>query len=69
MVFEVEYGGTAEDLYGNTKSGFEIAAEINRNDFGLNWQATAANNKLVVSDKVKLIASLQFTETAVEAVA
>ena len=57
---ETEFNGTAVDPYGQTKAGFEFEGQINRKDFGLTWNAVTEAGSVVVSDKVKLIASLQF---------
>ncbi len=59
---ETEYNGTAVDPYGQTKAGFEFEGQINRKDFGLTWNAVTEAGSVVVSDKVKLIASLQFVK-------
>ena len=55
-----EYNGTAVDPYGQTKAGFELEGEISRKEFGLTWNTVTEAGSIVVSDKVKLIASLQF---------
>ncbi|GLB49084.1 YceI family protein [Neptunitalea lumnitzerae] len=60
VVFEVEYNGTAVDPYGQTKSGFEAVAKINRKDFGLTWSAVTEAGSVVVSDTVSLLVNLQF---------
>ncbi len=60
VTLETEYNGTAVDPYGQTKAGFEFEGNINRKDFGLTWNAVTEAGSVVVSDKVKLIASLQF---------
>lgn len=57
---DVDYNGTAVDPYGQTKSGFEVKGEINRKDFNLKWSAVTEAGNVVVSDKVKLIADVQF---------
>ena len=51
---EFEYTGTATDPYGNARFGFEGAAEINRKDFGLTWNAALETGGLLVSENVKL---------------
>ena len=51
---EFEYTGTATDPYGNTRFGFEGAAEINRKDFGLTWNVALEAGGIAVSDSVKL---------------
>lgn len=51
---EFEYTGTATDPFGNARFGFEGAAEINRKDFGLTWNAALETGGLLVSENVKL---------------
>ncbi len=60
ITLEVDFNGIAEDPYGQTKAGFEITGNINRKDFNLSWNAVTEAGSIVVSDKVKLIANLQF---------
>ncbi len=60
VTLETEYNGTAVDPYGQTKAGFEFEGQVSRKDFGLTWNAVTEAGSVVVSDKVKLIASLQF---------
>jgi len=60
ITLDVEYNGTAVDPYGQTKAGFEFEGQINRKDFNLTWSAVTEAGNVVVSDKVKLIASIQF---------
>ena len=55
-----EFGGIMTDPYGQTKVGFEITGKINRQDFGLRWNAITETGGIVVSDEVKLSANLQF---------
>lgn len=61
---DVEYGGTMVDPYGQTKVGFEVTGSINRKEFGLKWGAVTEAGGAVVSDQVKIIANVQFTEQA-----
>jgi|SRR5690554_1567524 len=57
---DAEYNGTAVDPYGQTKAGFEFEGQINRKDYGLSWNSVTEAGSIVVSDKVRLIVSLQF---------
>ncbi|MCR9171178.1 MAG: YceI family protein [bacterium] len=57
-----DVSGVAVDPYGQTKVGLEISGEINRKDFGLTWSAVTEAGNVVVSDKVKLIADVQFVK-------
>lgn len=60
ITLNTDFNGIAVDGYGQTKAGFEMEGQINRKDFGLSWNAVTEAGSVVVSDKVKLIASLQF---------
>lgn len=60
ITLDVDFNGIAEDPYGQTKAGFEAEGTINRKDFNLNWNAVTEAGSIVVSDKVRLIANLQF---------
>ena len=60
ITLDVDFNGIAVDPYGQTKAGFEATGTINRKDFTLNWSAVTEAGSIVVSDKVRLIANLQF---------
>lgn len=62
VILTSEYNGTDTDLYGNKKHGFELTGTIKRSEFGLTFNATTDKGGLLVSDDVKLIASVQFIE-------
>ena len=49
-----EYTGSATDPFGNARFGFEGAAEINRKDFGLTWNAALETGGILVSENIKL---------------
>ncbi|MBC7418702.1 MAG: YceI family protein [Pedobacter sp.] len=59
-----EYGGTATDLYGQTKAGFTLSGKINRADFGLTWNAALETGGVVVSEEVRIAGELQFIKQA-----
>lgn len=54
VTLEVEAFGVAVDAYGATRLGLEANGEINRKDFGVDWQAPLNAGGLMVSEKVKL---------------
>ncbi|PWL31513.1 MAG: hypothetical protein DCO96_04750 [Fluviicola sp. XM-24bin1] len=62
VTLDADMSGVAVDPYGQTKVGFEISGEINRKDFGLTWSAVTEAGNVVVSDKVKLSADVQFAK-------
>lgn len=57
-----EVGGTMLDFYGQTKVGFDISGTILRKDFNLSWDAVTEAGGVVVSNEVKLMLSVQFTQ-------
>lgn len=59
VTLAVDYNGTAQDPYGNTKAGFELNGKINRKDFGLTWNALTETGGMVVSDEVRLLGNIQ----------
>jgi polyisoprenoid-binding protein YceI len=54
ITIDFEYGGAAVDPFGNHRIGFEGTANINRKDWGVNWNAVLEAGGLLVSDKVTL---------------
>lgn len=66
--FQVNYGGTAKDPWGNTKAGFSLTGKINRKDWGLNYNAVLETGGVLVSDEVRILAELQMVEVAEDAV-
>jgi polyisoprenoid-binding protein YceI len=58
--FDVTYGGTVKDGYGNTKAGFRAAATINRFDYGLKWDSLTESGGMVVGPDVDIVLNLEF---------
>lgn len=52
--FELEFDGVATDPWGNTKAGFTAEAEINRKDWGLEWNVALEAGGVLVGEKVKI---------------
>jgi polyisoprenoid-binding protein YceI len=57
--FELEFEGVGKDPWGNTKAGFTAEAEINRKDWGLEWNAALETGGVLVGEKVKLQLDIQ----------
>jgi polyisoprenoid-binding protein YceI len=57
-----EYNGMNVDPWGNTKHGWEITGIINRNDFGLTWNAPLETGGVLVSENVTLTMDIQMME-------
>ncbi len=49
-----------EDAMGNTKLGVGLETTINRNDFGLDWNAPLPKGGFALSDDVKMTIDLEF---------
>jgi polyisoprenoid-binding protein YceI len=58
----VEFGGIAKDPWGNTKAGFTVDTKINREDFGLTWNAALETGGVLVSNEVKINCELQLVK-------
>lgn len=63
--FDVEFGGIAQDPWGNTRAGFTVTGKINRQDFGVSFGAVTEAGGLLLDNDVKIIASTQFVKQAV----
>jgi polyisoprenoid-binding protein YceI len=50
----LELNGFGPDAYGGTRAGFSATTEINRREFGVNWNAALESGGVVVSDKVTI---------------
>ena len=68
VTLNTEYNGTSVDPWGNTKHGWEITGSINRNDFGLTWNAPLETGGVLVSEEVKLSMDIQMMEVVEEMV-
>ena len=66
IALDVDYNGQGVDPWGNTKHGWEITGTINRNDFGLTWNAPLETGGVLVSEEVKLKIDVQMMEVAEE---
>ncbi len=62
VTFDVKYGGTVIDPWGNTKAGFKLTGELNRKDYGLTWSKALETGGLVVGEEVTLTARVQLAE-------
>ena len=64
VVFDLEFGGLATDPWGNQKAGFEASAEINRKDWGLEWNVALEGGGVLVSEKIKINLDIQLLKAA-----
>jgi polyisoprenoid-binding protein YceI len=57
--FAVEFEGVNGDPWGGTRVAFSAETEINRKDFGLEWNVALETGGVLVSDKVKVQLDIQ----------
>ena len=62
VTFDVTYGGTVKDPYGNTKAGFKAKGSIKRMDYGLTWSAVTEAGGLVVGDEVSIMFNIELAK-------
>ncbi len=59
VTFELEFGGFGTDPYGNYKAGATATGVINREDFGLTWNAALETGGVLVGKDVTITLDLQ----------
>lgn len=62
LTLKAEFGGIAQDPWGNTKAGFTVTGKLNRKDWGLNWNAALEAGGVMVSEEVSIQAEVQFVK-------
>lgn len=61
VTFDVDFGGFAGDPFGNYKFGATAKTEINREDFGLSYNAALETGGVLLGEKVTITLDLQGT--------
>lgn len=59
ITFEVEYGGKGIDPTGKKVYGFGATARINREDFGLTWNAALESGGILVGKEIDINVELE----------
>ena len=59
VTFTLEFGGFGTDPYGNYKAGATATTVINREDFGLTWNAALETGGVLVGKDVTITLDLQ----------
>ncbi|PSK91549.1 YceI family protein [Taibaiella chishuiensis] len=55
IVLDVEFGGRAEDRFGNTHAGFTLTGKINRRDFGLGPDNPGLGNEIMLQSNLQVV--------------
>lgn len=59
VTFEFDFGGFGSDPFGNYKAGASASTTINREDFGLTWNAALETGGVLVGKDVTITLELQ----------
>ena len=60
---DLEFDGVGGDPWGGTRAGFTAEGEINRRDWGLEWNVALESGGVLVSEKVKLHLDVQLVQS------
>ena len=64
IVLNVEYGGHAQDPWGNTRIGVSVSGKINRKDFGVSFSMVSETGSILLGEEVKINANAEFVKQA-----
>jgi len=59
VVLDVQFNGIKNDPWGNTKAGFKVTGKINRNDFGLKYNAPLEGGGVLIGEEVNITCNLE----------
>jgi polyisoprenoid-binding protein YceI len=59
VTLDVEFNGVSGDPWGGTRAGFEAKTEIDRRDFGLDFNVALDTGGVLVSEKIKFELEVQ----------
>ena len=54
VTFDLEFLGLGTDPWGNLRSGFSAATTVNREDWGLTWNAALETGGFLLAKEVRL---------------
>jgi polyisoprenoid-binding protein YceI len=64
VTFDLEFEGVVTDPWGNTKAGFTAETEVNRKDWGLDYNAVLEAGGVLIGEKVKLTLEIEALKAA-----
>lgn len=64
VTFDVEFGGQGKNPWGVEVYGFEAEAKINREEFGLTWNAALETGGVLVGKDIKIKVELEVNPAA-----
>ncbi len=54
VTLDIDYKGSTTDPWGNEKAVFSATAQVNRKDFGLNWNKSLDHGGVMIDDTVNI---------------
>ena len=66
VTFDVEFSGTVDDPWGNTRAGFSASTTIDRQEFNVSFSKTLDNGGLVVGNDVEIELELEIVKAKPE---
>ena len=66
VTFDLEFNGVATTPWGGRSAGFSAETEINRKDWGLEWNVALESGGVLVSEKVKIALEIEALAPQVE---
>ncbi|NEU32207.1 polyisoprenoid-binding protein [bacterium LRH843] len=64
VIFDVEFGGKGKNPWGIEVYGFEATAKLNREKFGLTWNAALETGGVLVGKEIKIKVELELNPAA-----
>jgi polyisoprenoid-binding protein YceI len=64
VALDVEFDGTGVDPWGNTKAGFSASGQINRKDWGIEYNAVLEAGGVMIGEDVKLNLDIQLAKAS-----
>jgi polyisoprenoid-binding protein YceI len=69
IVLNVEFGGTTEDPWGNTRTGFSVNGKINRKDYGVSYGMVSETGGVLLGYDVNISANVEFVKVVAQTIA
>lgn len=64
LTLECEFAGRGQDPWGQERAGFTARGEIDRREWGLKWNQVIETGGVLVANKVRIDAEVQFVKQA-----
>lgn len=65
VTLNVEYGGIAQDAWGNTRIGISVSGKINRKDFGVSFSMVSETGSILLGEEVTINVNAEFIKQTV----